>query len=356
MKIIPLISARTAASGSANDAANRLSAQHFENGARPPSNGNGASHNGNGVSRSQVVASCQEDPLFRGLVALAAGSGEDCGRGFTNASNATLLLYCTKGRGWCEIEGKRHEMMAGSLLILLPGARQSYGTYAACPWRITWVQATGANMDLFTRELGATNQRPVLNMGEDPQLLGLFHEILEALAEPCCRPRLIYAAQTLGHLLGLLIWHTKNVEHTKPDLNRRLELSIEYMQQHLAKPLHVASLAALINVSPSYYAVLFKRQTGYSPIDYFIRLRMKQACCLLQSTSLHIKEIAASLGYDDPFYFSRVFKSVVRNSPSEYRQSQRQEEARALLGQAVECGAGLPVYHSKPANGSRATG
>jgi len=188
-------------------------------------------------------------------------------------------------------------------------------------------------LDSFITELGATTERPVLRIGEDPQLLALFHEVLPAMEEPCRRPRLIYAAQTLGHLLGLLILHTKEVERARPDLGKRIELSIDYMQQHLAKPLHVATLAALINVSPSYYAVLFKRHTGCSPIDYFIRLRIKQACCLLESTSLHIKEIAAMLGYDDPFYFSRLFRSVVQSSPSEFRQSRREAEARTLLSQ-----------------------
>jgi AraC-like DNA-binding protein len=64
---------------------------------------------------------------------------------------------------------------------------------------------------------------------------------------------------------------------------------------------------------------LFKEQTGYSPIDYFIRLRMHQACQLLDTSQLSVKRIAAALGYDDPLYFSRVFKGVNDISPTEYR-------------------------------------
>ncbi len=101
--------------------------------------------------------------------------------------------------------------------------------------------------------------------------------------------------------------------------SQKIERSIAYMMQHLDKPLHVAKLATLANISPSHYFALFKRRIGCAPIDFFIRLRMQHACELLDGTSLSVKEIAAELGYDDPFYFSRTFKSVNRIAPSAYR-------------------------------------
>ena len=100
---------------------------------------------------------------------------------------------------------------------------------------------------------------------------------------------------------------------------QKIDQSIAYMREHLNQPLQVAKLAALVNVSASHYFALFKRRTGCAPIDFFIRLRMRQACRLLSGTLLSVKEVAAALGYEDPFYFSRMFKSVVQVAPSEYR-------------------------------------
>ena len=100
---------------------------------------------------------------------------------------------------------------------------------------------------------------------------------------------------------------------------RKIEQSITYMLRHLDEPLQVATLAARANISPSHFFALFKRQIGCAPIDCFIRLRMQHACRLLDETELSVKEVAATLGYDDPFYFSRIFKSVNRVAPSEYR-------------------------------------
>jgi transcriptional regulator GlxA family with amidase domain len=121
---------------------------------------------------------------------------------------------------------------------------------------------------------------------------------------------------------------------------RKIEQSISYMLQHINQPLQVATLAAAVNVSPSHYSALFKSWTGSSPIDYFIHLRMQQACRLFDSTSLNVKEVATALGYDDPFYFSRTFKTVHGVAPSEYRimpKSQKDTVRNAASISAAPC-------------------
>jgi transcriptional regulator GlxA family with amidase domain len=120
------------------------------------------------------------------------------------------------------------------------------------------------------------------------------------------------------------------LDDTKSNGARKIEQSIAYMMEHLDKPLQVAALAAAANVSASHFFVLFKRCTGCPPIDYFTRLRMQRARQLLEAGSLHVKEVAAALGYDDPFYFSRVFKSINRIAPSKYRLKQKQPNGASL--------------------------
>lgn len=118
----------------------------------------------------------------------------------------------------------------------------------------------------------------------------------------------------------------------------KIEQTIAFMRGHLDRPVQVAELATLANVSPSHYFVLFKRRVGCAPIDFFIRLRMHQARRLLETTSLNVKEVAAALGYDDPFYFSRIFKSVNGLPPSSCRlrtngsDSTGSSETRLLVG------------------------
>jgi AraC-like DNA-binding protein len=101
----------------------------------------------------------------------------------------------------------------------------------------------------------------------------------------------------------------------------KIEGCIDYMHAHIDQPMQVATLASLVNVSLSHFFALFKQRTGCPPMDYFTRMRMRHACRLLGSGSASVKEVAAALGYKDPFYFSRVFKSVNQVAPSKYRNS-----------------------------------
>jgi AraC-like DNA-binding protein len=103
----------------------------------------------------------------------------------------------------------------------------------------------------------------------------------------------------------------------------RIQQCIAFMCQHLDEPLQVATLAARASTSPSHFFVLFKRVTGSPPMDYFIRMRMQRACQLLEAGTLPVKDVAATVGYEDPFYFSRVFKSLYRVAPSHYRAGSR---------------------------------
>lgn len=100
---------------------------------------------------------------------------------------------------------------------------------------------------------------------------------------------------------------------------RRIFQTVAYMREHLNQSLQVTTLAGLANVSASHYFALFKRHVGCAPINYFIRLKMRRACELFDTSAMNVKEAAGALGYDDPFYFSRLFKSVTGVSPNEYR-------------------------------------
>ena len=120
---------------------------------------------------------------------------------------------------------------------------------------------------------------------------------------------------------------TADDEHRRQAV-QRIGASLAYMMQHLDKPLRVSTLSARASLAPAQFTALFKRATGYAPIDYFIRARMQRACELFKTESLRVKEVAALMGYDDPFYFSRRFKCVIGVAPQAYRSRFAASEAR----------------------------
>jgi AraC-like DNA-binding protein len=115
---------------------------------------------------------------------------------------------------------------------------------------------------------------------------------------------------------SLYITHIGLKETQMPD---RLGQSIVFMKNNMHKPLSVEEIAKQFHYSPSHYTAMFKKKTGLSPINYFIRMKIHYACQLLTQRELIIKEIADKIGYEDPYYFSRIFKKVIGKSPTQYK-------------------------------------
>lgn len=99
----------------------------------------------------------------------------------------------------------------------------------------------------------------------------------------------------------------------------RLAACMDYMLAHLHQPMRVSTLSTMAGLSASRFFELFKHATGDTPLNWFIRARMKWAGELLERSSLSIKQIAGQVGYEDQFYFSRLFKSVHGIAPTAYR-------------------------------------
>jgi transcriptional regulator GlxA family with amidase domain len=100
-----------------------------------------------------------------------------------------------------------------------------------------------------------------------------------------------------------------------------LEKSIFFMRNNLEKSLTLSELAASVNLSNSHYSAIFRKKTGFPPIEYFNHLKIQKACQYLQFTKLRINEIAFKVGIDDPFYFSRLFTKTMGYAPKEYRET-----------------------------------
>jgi AraC-like DNA-binding protein len=98
-----------------------------------------------------------------------------------------------------------------------------------------------------------------------------------------------------------------------------IDPAVRYFEQHFAEPVYIADLAARLGCSAGHFHRLFKQHTGRSPILYLAELRVRRAAHLLSNTQLPIAEIARMVGFEDQFYFSRVFHRMMGRTASEYR-------------------------------------
>lgn len=113
--------------------------------------------------------------------------------------------------------------------------------------------------------------------------------------------------------------HRQGIDRNEPDLAAQVIL---YFEEHFAESINLESLAESLNYSVPHLLFLFKKRTGYSPIDYLIRIRIDRAVNLLAETDAAIREIAASVGYKDPYYFGRLFKKYKGVSPDRFRETE----------------------------------
>jgi len=123
----------------------------------------------------------------------------------------------------------------------------------------------------------------------------------------------------MRHLLGSIAL-LRNETQQEGRKNEYIERSVHYMMRSIQASLTLDDLAEHVHLSKPHFIHLFKEVTGYTPIDYYMRLKIQQACYYLDLTDQTVKEVSRSVGMQDPYYFSRVFHKIMGLSPSEYRE------------------------------------
>jgi AraC-like DNA-binding protein len=231
------------------------------------------------------------------------------------------LMMCTGGHGYAVIDGQQAHLRAGELLIIPRNVRHTYWAADDNPWSIYWVHFLGDDADYYIDRIPRRGQPVAIEPAAQDEAVRLFRYCLDALYEGYSLPTLIYAAQSVQHILSLLLYRNQALpmEPRKKDWRSSLDTVIEYMQDNLAQPLRLEDFAREADLSVSHFSELFRAQTGQSPMAYFIHLRVRFACRLLDLSKKPIKVVAIETGYRDPYYFSRVFKKAMGISPEKYR-------------------------------------
>jgi transcriptional regulator GlxA family with amidase domain len=110
----------------------------------------------------------------------------------------------------------------------------------------------------------------------------------------------------------------------------RICRTLATMQREIARPLRLTALAKQVNLSPSRFAHLFRRETGQSPARYLHDLRVDCALMLLYDSTLSIKEVMALVGFNDPSHFTRDFAERHSVTPTEFRMRAKERDDQML--------------------------
>jgi AraC-like DNA-binding protein len=236
-----------------------------------------------------------------------------------------ILLYCVKGKGWYAVNDKHFEMGVNQFVIVpATKARLRYGSDDENPWTIYWVHFSGKNIDSFNRgfNIGLLDGPRYIHSNEAG--IQLWDVMYRSLKMGFGKDNLGKANLCLYHFISSFLYPDKE-RSEEDEAKNRIDGTVKYMQQHLSAILTVEDLAQQCDLSPSHFSNLFKKATGMSPLNYFIHLKLQKARLLLYTTDMKIKDVAAAIGYDDPYHFSRLFKKTMHVSPEQYRGLRRKE-------------------------------
>lgn len=233
-----------------------------------------------------------------------------------------LLLYCTAGQGRLDTEEWQGEVLPGHVMLLPQGLIHSYQAHSKNPWTLYWIHFQGASTRVMMQYLGYREGRPLVDAGVSPLLIGAFTSLLEVRRTGYSTRAFINASNHVRHI----------ITQTSLEISAhagRLQSGFEldqihaYMLENIDQGLTLDALARVANMSKFHFSNRYKELTGYSPIKHFLNMKVEHACHLLDSTDLGVGEIARRVGYDDPLYFSRLFKKTIGSSPRGYRASTR---------------------------------
>ncbi len=230
-----------------------------------------------------------------------------------------VLIYCVDGMGWLHLGGKHWTIKKGDIFVCPPNILHSYGADDKSPWTKYWIHFRGKNANSYMTILGLTIDSPILHIGENTKILSWLQDIFNILKTGYTQSNLIFATSYLNNILSYINSLSMNKFLSKAE-DMNMEKMITYMLDNINDNLSLDQLSIYANISKYHFVRLFRSKTGYTPIDYFNRLKIQKACELLETSPAKINMISSSLGFSNPYYFSIAFKKIVGQSPQSYRQ------------------------------------
>lgn len=236
------------------------------------------------------------------------------------------LYYIVEGEGGLIIDGETYYPRPGQLFVMPSGVKQSYFVTTENTFGKYWCHFTAkiGDTDLFR----LTGMPYFIDVADRERLSRLFVQLIEHYNSDEFSAVLMQKAVLLEIVSFFIDGAMQKQELFRPVKQDRglenLNSVLKYIEQHLHENVTVQQLADLVHFHPNYLIRQFHELVGSSPIQYIQRLKMDTAKTWLTTADEPVSDIASKVGME-LYYFSRIFKKHTGLSPTEYRQTVRQQ-------------------------------
>ena len=229
------------------------------------------------------------------------------------------LIYVASGKAHFYFEDREELVTAGHMVLYRPREVQKYVYYGTDQTEVYWVHFTGSDVKNILRQYGISDNMHIFYCGALLEYQSLFRLMIQEL-QMCREDYQELLAMVLRHILILIHRQMNNVKKTDSGfMTEEIDLAVTYFNEHYNTDICIEEYAASRHMSTSWFIRNFRKYTGFTPMQYILEIRISNAESLLEATEYNITEISRIVGYENPLYFSRLFKKSKGLSPSEYR-------------------------------------
>lgn len=260
-----------------------------------------------------------------GLACIGAGESHEVSRGFHGRTlSCHGLVVITSGNGWYSGASPSRSVLhvhAPALIWLFPGVQHGYGTDPD-GWSEHWVLFTGALTTAYRETRLTDPQRPIVRPKAAPEgLTEIFAGLRSSLTAKGLHSQLTASVLVQRLVLAAI------TSAVSSDSASVADPILDALVASAARAVSISERARELGLTVPALRDRVRAATGLTPQEYLVQVRMTRAQSLLAETEMDVAAIGSRVGYDDPAYFSRLFKSRVGMSASLFRrQQQRRRE------------------------------
>ena len=217
------------------------------------------------------------------------------------------ILYVANGKTHFWFDGREEIVSAGHMVLYKPEEIQKYVYYLEDNPEVFWIHFTGRDVKNILAYHGISLDEHVFYCGVLPDYKALFRKIIQEL-QLCRYGYEDYIASLFNDILLLVDRQQHEQKKATGNVQEQIERAAAYFNENYNTKISIDDYAESLHISTNWFIHNFKQYAGMSPAQYILSLRMVNAQSLLERTTYNIKEISEIVGYENPLYFSRVFK------------------------------------------------
>ncbi|WP_158734662.1 AraC family transcriptional regulator [Alteribacillus sp. YIM 98480] len=225
--------------------------------------------------------------------------------------NSYLIMVVEEGEIQVEFDGNRYIANKNSLVLLNCYKPHIYFSRGSCHFK--WFHFTGNASDYYYEHL--YEKHGCIFEGIENTFL---HQLMDTLID-LSRVKNINE-ELISIKISQMLYELNNVNaNKKMDGTDIIERAVSFLKDNFQDSITLDDIASEVNLSPYYFLRVFKKDMGETPIHYLIQLRLNEAKYLLHNTDLSVAEIAFKCGFNSESHFITTFKKNNMLTPSQFR-------------------------------------